>query len=61
MLYKYRNHSDIPSYMKSYLITVSGAPYIEAVPVSHINDFLNGVEEWEGDYEPSERASQLVH
>tara|TARA_R100000963_G_scaffold275_2_gene249 strand:+ start:93 stop:236 length:144 start_codon:yes stop_codon:yes gene_type:complete len=47
--------------MKSYLITVSGAPYIEAVPVSQINDFLNGVEEWEGDYEPSERASQLVH
>ena len=61
MIYKYRNHSDIPSYMISYLISVSGAPYFEAVSISQINDFLNGVEEWEGDYEPSERASILVH
>lgn len=58
MVYKYRNHTDIPGYMKSYLLTVSQAPFIEAIPVSQINDYLNGVEEWETEKYP-ESISRL--
>ena len=44
--------------MKSYLLTVSHAPFIEAIPVSQINDYLNGVEEWETEQYP-ESISRL--
>ena len=62
MVYKYQNHSDIPGYMKSYLLTVSHAPFIEAIPVGQINDFLNGVEEWDTEQYPDTIArSNMVH
>ena len=52
MVYKYVCHEDIPNYMKSYLLTVSCAPFIEAIPVEEINAFLNGLEEWETENYP---------
>ena len=58
MVYKYSSHEDIPSYMKSYLLTVSHAPFIELIPVDEINSFLNGLEEWETENYP-ESISQF--
>jgi hypothetical protein len=45
MRYKYKTHSDIPLYMKDYLLSVVGG-ILEDVPVEDINNFLNGYEEW---------------
>ena len=62
MFYKYRNHCDIHGYMESYLLTVSHAPFIEAIPVDQINDFLNGVEEWDTEQYPDTIARlNMVH
>jgi hypothetical protein len=52
MVYKYVCHEDIPNYMKYYLLTVSCATLIEAIPVEEINAFLNGLEEWETENYP---------
>ena len=45
MRYKYKTHSDIPLYMKDYLLSVVDG-ILEDVPVEDINNFLNGYEEW---------------
>jgi len=45
MRFKYKTHSDIPLYMKDYLLSVVGG-ILEDVPVEDINNFLNGYEEW---------------
>ena len=48
--------------MESYLLTVSHAPFIEAIPVDQINDFLNGVEEWDTEQYPDTIARlNMVH
>jgi hypothetical protein len=45
MRYRYTTHSDIPPYMKDYLLSVVGG-VLEDVPVEDINNFLNGYDDW---------------
>jgi len=51
MVYNYKDHTDIPSYMRAYLMDIVDADYLEEVDIEDINDFLNGLEEWEEDRE----------
>ena len=51
MVYKYKDHQDIPNYMRAYLMDVVDADYLEEVDIEDINDFLNGLEVWEDDYD----------
>ena len=51
MVYDYKDHTDIPSYMRAYLMDIVDADYLEEVDIEDINDFLNGLEEWEEDRE----------
>lgn len=51
MVYNYKDHQDIPNYMRAYLMDIVDADYLEEVDIEDINDFLNGLEEWEDDYE----------
>jgi len=60
MVYKYKDHTDIPNYMRAYLMDVVDADYLEEVDIEDINDFLNGLEEWEDDYDV-EVPSYLNH
>lgn len=50
MMYNYKDHEEIPSYMKDYLLSVIDADSIYHVPVEDINDYLNGLDDWEEDY-----------
>ncbi len=60
MVYKYTDHTDIPNYMRAYLMDVVDADYLEEVDIEDINDFLNGLEEWEDSYD-LEVPSYLNH
>ena len=60
MVYNYKDHQDIPNYMRAYLMDVVDADYLEEVDIEDINDFLNGLEEWEDDYDV-EVPSYLNH
>ena len=60
MVYKYKDHTDIPNYMRAYLMDVVDADYLEEVDIEDINDFLNGLEEWEDSYD-LEVPSYLNH
>jgi hypothetical protein len=69
MRYKYKTHSDIPLYMKDYLLSVVDG-ILEDVPVEDINNFLNGYEEWvdQGEmfsvnetYQDSSTGSVTIH
>ena len=51
MVYNYKDHTDIPSYMRAYLMDIVDADHLEEVDIGDINDFLNGLEEWEEDRE----------
>jgi hypothetical protein len=51
MVYKYKDHQDIPNYMRAYLMDVVDADYLEEVDIEDINNFLNGLEEWEDNYD----------
>ena len=51
MVYNYKDHQDIPNYMRAYLMDIVDADYLEEVDIEDINDFLNGLEEWEDDYD----------
>ena len=42
--YNYKEHADIPPFMQSYLLDVSGAPTIESIHVDDLNTFLNGLD-----------------
>ena len=53
MMYNYKDHEEIPSYMKDYLLSVTDADSIYRVPVVDINDYLNGLNDWEEEYYPS--------
>lgn len=50
MIYNYKDHDEIPSYMKDYLLSVIDTDSIYRVPVEDINDYLNGLDDWEEDY-----------
>ena len=53
MRYKYKSHSDIPPYMKDYLLSVTGAESLEDESIEDLNNFLNGQDEWIKRYEMS--------
>lgn len=46
MRYRYKTHSDIPPYMKDYLLSVVGGESLKDVAVEDINNFLNGYDDW---------------
>jgi hypothetical protein len=50
MMYNYKDHDEIPSYMKDYLLSVIDADSIYHVPVEDINDYLNGLDDWEEEH-----------
>ena len=60
MVYDYKDHTDIPSYMRAYLMDIVDADYLEEVDIEDINDFLNGLEEWENEHQ-FEVPSYLNH
>ena len=69
MRYRYTTHSDIPPYMKDYLLSVVGG-VLEDVPVEDINNFLNGHVEWvrqgemyaaDEDYQDISNDSVTIH
>jgi hypothetical protein len=52
LLYAYETHEEIPPYMRDYLLEVSGARRLQDIAVKSINDFLNGLEQWQEDILP---------
>lgn len=50
MMYNYKDHEEIPSYMKDYLLSVIDADSVYYIPVEDINDYLNGLDDWEEKY-----------
>ena len=49
MVYNYKTHEEIPSYMRDYILGVADCIAIEQLDLDDINDFLNGLEEWASD------------
>ena len=49
MVYNYKTHEEIPSYMRDYILGVADCIAIEQLDLDDINDFLNGLEEWSSD------------
>jgi hypothetical protein len=47
--YDFKTHSEMKPHMRAYIMEVSGAKRLEDVPLADINDFLNGLVEWESD------------
>ena len=47
--YNYQSYEEIPSSVEAYILTVAATDMICDIPLDHINDFMNGYEEWEND------------
>lgn len=47
MVYNYKTHEEIPSYMRDYILGIVDCIAIEQLDIHEINNFLNGYEEWE--------------
>ena len=47
-MYNFTDYEDIPLDLQVYLMTVADADNISDLPLDEINDFLNGLEEWNG-------------
>jgi len=47
MVYNYKTHEEIPSYMRDYILGIVDCIAIEQLDIQEINNFLNGYEEWE--------------
>ena len=47
MVYNYKTHEEIPSYMRDYILGIADCIAIEQLDIQEINNFLNGYEEWE--------------
>jgi hypothetical protein len=47
IMYDYTDHREIPGPIRSYIMTVADADNIGEVPLQEINDFLNGLDEYE--------------
>ena len=43
--FNYTEHEEIPTDTAGYILTVADAHNIGEIPLEHINDFLNGLEE----------------
>ena len=50
MIYNYKDHEEVPTYVKDYLLSVIDEDSIYRVPIEDINDYLNGLDDWEEDY-----------
>jgi hypothetical protein len=46
MMYNFSSHEDIDSITRNYIITVA-AQDIETIPITEINEFLNGLDAFE--------------
>ena len=46
-MYDYTDHREIPGSIRYYIMTVADADNIGEVPLQEINDFLNGLDEYE--------------
>jgi len=57
--YNYKKHSEIPTYMRDYLLSVSNSDNIENVSLEDINGFLNGLEEWEREVQLTEPVRRM--
>jgi hypothetical protein len=58
-IYNYKKHSEIPAYMRDYLLSVSNSGNIEDVSLEDINGFLNGLEEWEREVQLTEPVRRM--
>jgi hypothetical protein len=47
--FNFTDHEEIPTNTADYLLTVADAENIGEIPLEHINDFLNGLEEFVAD------------
>jgi hypothetical protein len=47
--YKYTSYSQMPPYMKAYILSCSNKSNLEDIPIQRINRFLNSEEEWKSD------------
>jgi hypothetical protein len=61
MVYKYKSHEEIPSYMRDYLLGVADANHVEELDLDDINDFLNGLEEWHVEQNSIPESLRSVH
>ena len=57
--YNYKKYSEIPAYMRDYLLSVSNSDNIEDVSLEDINGFLNGLEEWEREVQLTEPVRRM--
>jgi len=57
--YNYKKHSEIPAYMRDYLLNVSNSDKIENFSLEEINGFLNGLEEWEREVQLTEPVRRM--
>jgi len=57
--YSFTSYNEIPSSLKDYVLDVSGEEHIEDIPISEINDFLNGVETWDAEDELFEAIADM--
>mgnify|MGYP003134338009 CR=1 FL=1 len=46
-MFDYKDHRDIPRPICSYIMTVADAETIGEIPLTDINSFLNGLDEYE--------------
>jgi hypothetical protein len=50
MIYNYKDHEEVPIYVKDYLLSVIDEDSIYRVPIEDINDYLNGLVDWEEEH-----------
>jgi hypothetical protein len=50
MIYNYKDHEEVPTYVKDYLLSVIDEDSIYRVPIEDINDYLNGLVDWEEEH-----------
>jgi hypothetical protein len=48
--YNYQSYDEMPAVVTSYIEDVADVKYISDIPLQTVNDFLNGLEEFEEEY-----------
>ena len=49
MKYNFQNHEEVPGYIRAYISEVARGRDYRDVDVQSINDFMNGIQEWDND------------
>ncbi len=57
--YNFSSYLEIPEHLKDYILDCSGEVDIKDIPLEDINDFLNGVEDYENDLSDDELDEEL--